>query len=90
MLKEWELAVDRLALEPTYIVPVLVGEYTETAEYGKIYQKFGAFAGLPGKPWPDKYSTTCRTRTIKQTMEKLFSVQGIHCDPGIQAKAPLL
>jgi hypothetical protein len=82
VLMEWELAVDKLeAGESEYIVPVLVGEYISLADGSKALKKFGAFCGVAGKPWPDKLSTTCKTRTIKQTMQKLFQIQGIHLDP---------
>jgi energy-coupling factor transporter ATP-binding protein EcfA2 len=87
VLKEYELAVDKFeAGDKTLIIPVLLGEYI-TASTGDDYpsstalKKFGAFAGLPKKPWPECHSTTCKTRTIKQTMDKIFSVQGIHVDP---------
>jgi hypothetical protein len=87
VLKEYELAVDRLQEDSTYIVPVLVGEYV-SVDGAEMLKKFSAFGGLKGKGkggefrrWPDEYSTTCKTRTIKQTMEKLFSIQGIHLDP---------
>jgi hypothetical protein len=51
-----------------------------------MLKKYNAFGGLKTKDgklrkWPDEYSTTCKTRTIKQTMETLFSIQGIHLDP---------
>jgi hypothetical protein len=79
---EWELAVDKLeAGESDFIVPVLVGEYISLADGSKALKKFGAFGGVAGKPWPDEFSTTCKTRTIKQTMQKLFKIQGIHLDP---------
>jgi hypothetical protein len=82
VLMEWELAVDKLeAGESDYIVPVLVGEYISLADGSKELKKFGAFGGVAGKPWPDEFSMTCKTRTIKQTMQKLFKIQGIHLDP---------
>jgi hypothetical protein len=85
VLKEYELAVDKLEVDSKYIVPVLVGEYVRV-DGADMLKKFNGFCGLKGKDgelrkWPDKYSTTCKTRTIKQTMEKLFSIQGIHLDP---------
>jgi hypothetical protein len=87
VLKEYELAVDKLGEDSKYIVPVLVGEYV-SVDGTEMLKKFSAFGGLKGKgkggefrTWPDEYSMTCKTRTIKQTMEKLFSIQGIHLDP---------
>jgi hypothetical protein len=78
VLKEWELAVDKLEQgKADYIVPVLVGEYVDVASgAGKALKKFASFGGVGGCPWPDEYSTTCKTRTVKQTMQKLFSIQG--------------
>ena len=70
-----------LDVDSTAIVPVLIGEYSEVAGLGRVYKRFDAFGGLDGEPWPDAYSTTCRSRTIKETMNKLFEVQGIHVDP---------
>jgi hypothetical protein len=73
VLMEWELAVDKLeAGDSEYIVPLLVGEYIDSG-HGRALKKFSAFGGLPNKPWPDAYSTTCKTRTIKQTMAKFFA-----------------
>ena len=81
VLKEWEIAIDRLEQgETTFIIPLLVGEYLEV-DGNSLLKKFNAFGGLPGKPWPDTYSTTNKKRTIKQTMQALFAVQGIHVDP---------
>ena len=84
-MKEYELAVDKLEEDPKYIVPVLVGEYV-SAGGEDVLKKFNGFGGLKAKSGnirkcPDEYSTTCKSRTIKQTMEKLFSIQGIHLDP---------
>jgi hypothetical protein len=85
VLKEYELAVDELEDDPKYIVPVLVGKYVRV-DGAEMLKKFNGFGGLMGKDgefrkWPSEFSTTCKTRTIKQTMEKLFSIQGIHLDP---------
>ena len=59
LLKEWELAVDKLARDPLHIVPVLIGEYVQAgmgmgigARRGsspQLYQKFSAFGGLPAR-----------------------------------------
>jgi serine/threonine protein kinase len=82
VLKEWEAAVDKFELDSKYIVPVLIGEYVKVADSnGEALKRFGSFGGIPGKPWPDSCSTTCKDRTIKQLMAKLFSIQGIHLDP---------
>jgi hypothetical protein len=78
LLKEWELAVDKLSSDSKCIVPVLVGVY----KHGGGLFKFDAFGGLDDQPWPAECSASCGTRTIKDTMEKLFSIQGIHLDPG--------
>ena len=81
VLKEWEIAIDRVEQgETTFIIPLLVGQYLEV-DGNSLLKKFNAFSGLPGKPWPDTYSTTNKKRTIKQTMQALFAVQGIHVDP---------
>lgn len=83
VLKEWELAVDKLDANSKYIVPVLVGEYVDidigsaggSSSSGKALKKFNAFGGLRGKPWPAQHSTTCATRTVKDTMGKFFAIQ---------------
>jgi guanylate kinase len=87
VLKEYELAVDKFeAGDKSLIIPLLLGEYIIAPSSGdypssSALKKFQAFTGLPQKPWPECYSTTCKTRTIKQTMETIFSIQGIHIDP---------
>ena len=75
LLKEWELAVDKLARDPLHIVPVLIGEHVEDSGR-RLYEQFGAYGGLPNQPWPDAHSVTCKTRTIKQTMSALFKING--------------
>jgi hypothetical protein len=80
VLKEIELAVDQLAGNSSYVLPLLIGEYKEV-DGARLLKKFAAFSGLSGMPWPEKNSTTCSRRTIKETMDILFSVQGVHVDP---------
>jgi tetratricopeptide (TPR) repeat protein len=80
VLKEIELAVDQLAGNSSYVLPLLIGEYKEV-DGVRLLKKFSAFGGLTGIQWPEKHSTTCSRRTIKETMDILFSVQGIHVDP---------
>ena len=80
VLKEWELAVDKLTTgQRTYIVPVLLGRYVSVAKGGEALQKFGAFGEFNSNSWPAAHSTTCRTRTICDTMQQLFSVQVCVC-----------
>ena len=75
MLLEWENAVDRLSSNSKYIVPVLLGRYVEVGTGGQALQKFNAFGGLADKAWPEMTSVTCGSRTIKETMAQLFSIQ---------------
>ena len=71
MLKEWELAVDKLARDPLHIVPVLIGEHVEVSGR-RLYEQFGAYGGLPNQPWPDTHSVTCKTRTIKRAQSTIW------------------
>jgi serine/threonine protein kinase len=80
-LKEIELAVDKMVDGASkYVLPLLIGEYRDL-DAVRVLKKFSSFGGLPDKPWPEQFSTTCQTRTIKQTMDALFAVQGIFIDP---------
>jgi hypothetical protein len=51
----------------------------------EVHKAFNAFAGVSIKgefhKWPDKFSKTCQTRTIQQTMDGLLKIQGIHVNP---------
>ena len=84
LLMEWELAVDRLDVDPKCIVPVFVGQYvvarrSSTSEASgfterQTLMKFQAFDGpSPDERWPDSRSLTCSARTIGDTMHQLFA-----------------
>jgi hypothetical protein len=70
-----EIAVDKLAENPTAIIPILLGR----CEGSAVLHRFGAWA--PMKGIEDHYSRTCKHRTVGETFSDLFEVQGIHMDP---------
>mmetsp|Transcript_36785 Transcript_36785/g.57522 ORF Transcript_36785/g.57522 Transcript_36785/m.57522 type:complete len:271 (+) Transcript_36785:1-813(+) len=74
VLLEYELAVDRLEKDPHFILPIHVGEYTTPATLTK-------FKDFNPHNYPNHKSGSCQHRTIRETMSRLFAIQGIPLDP---------
>ena len=77
VLLEYELAIDNWETDDTFIVPVFVGEYISSGGQRALAK----FSDFDVSAYPDFHSPTCSHRTIRETMGKLFQIQGIHLDP---------
>ncbi|KAJ3029140.1 hypothetical protein HDV00_009720 [Rhizophlyctis rosea] len=72
VLMEWELALDLYNDWKLHIIPLLVG----TNPSG-MYEKFkGWNASLP-----DVYTSHCKKRTVKETVQELLKIQGVFLNP---------
>jgi len=79
MLMEIETAVDMMDTNPGFVIPLCIGEYIRVEEDSRLaLLKFGEF---DASQFPNVTSSTCSNRTIRQTIERLFSIQCIHVDP---------
>jgi len=85
LLELCEVTADRLAMDPTSVVLVLVGDYVsfECCQHPpeSLLQHFGAYGAFAGPRWADTFSPSCAGRSVAETFRMLFQVQGIHLDP---------
>jgi len=82
MLMEFETAVDILSVEPEFVIPLCVGEYVPVSDgASSTTRALVKFRDFDASNYPNVTSTTCGSRTVRETMQKIFFIQCIPIDP---------
>jgi len=80
VLYEYEMALEQMESRGLRIIPLHVAEI-------KADGSIVPFGDFNPTLYPDHQSKTCTTRTVRETMQMMFKLQGIECIPrlsGIQ------
>ncbi|KAI9203940.1 uncharacterized protein BJ171DRAFT_568428 [Polychytrium aggregatum] len=72
VLLEWETALALQQASRIEIIPILIGKAGPTG-----YSRFSAFT----LPFPAVPSGSCKTRTVADTIKRMFEIQGVFLDP---------
>jgi len=77
VLLEYEKALEKMEHDEVIVLPLLIGKTVD----GGLYKKFSNF---PGTQYPEKKHASAKSTTdstIRETMQKLFKLQGIAVNP---------